>query len=251
MFFTYSSKCNENNHYIVKTGDTLYSIAKLYNISMDAVVEANPETDPGNLAPGHSILIPLAVPVASCPIGATAYTIQQGDDFYSIARRFRIHLSPLLKANPGINPDALLIGQRICIPAISSIYTNADYGIKFEYPYLWSKIDAERYEGIDGFFQVSAISSDESLEEVCSSEAHHSLKPYGTQPDISIIRSGGNECRMVIPSPDQLHEMRGQSALILKYHVPIEIKGKSCSYLIILTDKNHIKDIADTLELIK
>lgn len=261
MFCPYSCKCPEgikqsyplyaeDNHYIVQAGDTLYAISRFYNISLDDMIEANPCIEPENITPGQIISIPLAVSQISCPTGATAYIIQKGDTFYSIARRFKMHLSPLLKANPGINPDALLVGQTIYIPTISSIYTNAAYRIRLVYPYRWSKIDNERYEGIDGFFQISAISCNESLEMVSTSEAHHRHKPYGTQPVISKALTVSSESFMIIPSEDQPMEMRGQSALIVKYDSPVEIKDTSYEYLMIWADNNHIKDIAATLEFL-
>ncbi|HAI86727.1 MAG TPA: peptidoglycan-binding protein, partial [Firmicutes bacterium] len=35
---------------------------------------------------------------------------------YGVARRFRIAVPVLLRANPGVNPNRLQIGQLICIP---------------------------------------------------------------------------------------------------------------------------------------
>ncbi len=250
MFHLCSGSCSENNRHIVQWGDTLYAISRFYNVSLDALVETNPEVDPGNILPGHSIIIPLAVPSPNCPTGATDYTIQKGDTFYSIAKNFRLHLTPLLKANPGLNPDALLIGQKICIPAIYSSYVSETYGIKLIYPYLWSRVNDERYEGIDGFFQISAIPGDDPLDEIASLEAYHKLKPYGTQPLISRLQINSAECCMILPSEDQLHEMRGQAALIIKYNTPRIIRGISCGYLMILTDNAHIADIVETLELL-
>ena len=244
------SLCPNSNHYVVQEGDTLYAISRFYNISLDAMLEANPYIEPSHMLPGQVLCIPLATQPITCPTGATAYTIQKGDTFYSIAKSFNMHLSPLLKANSNINPDALLIGQSICIPTISSNYTNETYRIRLVYPYRWSKINNKRYEGIDGFFQVSAISSSGTLEELCSNEAHHKLKPYGTQPAINRTLANGNESCMIIPSEDQPMEMRGQSALIAEYDKPIEIEGTSYEYLIIWTDKNHIVDISDTLEFL-
>jgi TolB protein len=161
-----------------------------------------------------------------------------------------MRLSALLKANPNVNPDALLVGQCICIPMISSTYTNCAYKVKFAYPYRWSKIDNERYAGIDGFFQVSVVSSDATLEEICSREAHHKLRPYGTHPDISNTTIAGREVCFIIPSSDQTMEMRSQSALIAKYVTPVELEGISYPFLVIWTDKNHLRDIASSLELL-
>lgn len=52
-----------------------------------------------------------------CPMGTTPYTVKQGDTFYLIAKRENISLEDLLKANPGIDPNRLFIGQIICIPS--------------------------------------------------------------------------------------------------------------------------------------
>jgi LysM repeat protein len=242
-----SSPCLENNFYEMQEGDTFYKISKLYNISLDDLIEANHYIDPDLIHPGQIVNIPLTASKANCPIGATTYIVQKGDTFYSIAKKFKMRLSELLKANPYVNPDALLIGQSLCLPMISSSYINETYRIKFIYPYLWSKIDNERYAGIDGFFQVSAISRDVALEEVCSHEAHHKLKPYGTQPAIIKAEVDGHKACFIIPSADQPMEMRNQSALIAVYDKPIDINGTSCKYLIVWTEKNHLKDISDTL----
>ncbi len=51
-----------------------------------------------------------------CP-GGTLYTIQPGDTLYALSRRFGVPLERLLGANPGIDPNNLMVGQVICIPA--------------------------------------------------------------------------------------------------------------------------------------
>ena len=54
-----------------------------------------------------------------CPMGTTPYIVRQGDTFYLIAKRENVSLDSLLKANPGIDPNRLFIGQVICIPSSS------------------------------------------------------------------------------------------------------------------------------------
>lgn len=159
--------CAEINCYVVREGDTLYTISSFYNISPDDLIESNPDLEPDHILPGQMINIPLTAQPAECPLGAATYIIQKNDTFFSIARRYKMRLSKLLKANPNINPDALLVGQSICLPMISASFINETYRVKFIYPYLWSKFNNERYEGIDGFVQISAISNDTTLEEVC------------------------------------------------------------------------------------
>jgi LysM repeat protein len=80
------------------------------------LLEANPAIDPTMLAIGQVICIPLATPPVTCPAGTTAYTIQAGDTFYAIARRYGTTVAALQQANPGVDPNSLLVGQVICVP---------------------------------------------------------------------------------------------------------------------------------------
>lgn len=110
--------CPEGNLYTVRPGDTLFAIARRFRVSLDDLIEANPGIDPDRLQIGQVICIPLAVPPVVCPPGSTIYTIRAGDTFFNIARRFGITVEDLRRANPGVDPNALLIGQQICVPAV-------------------------------------------------------------------------------------------------------------------------------------
>ena len=52
-----------------------------------------------------------------CP-GGTIYTVRAGDTLFAIAQRFNTTIQAIINANPGIDPNRLFIGQRICIPGI-------------------------------------------------------------------------------------------------------------------------------------
>lgn len=51
----------------------------------------------------------------TCP-GGILYTIQPGDTVWQLSRRFGTTVDAILAANPGLDPQNLQIGQRICIP---------------------------------------------------------------------------------------------------------------------------------------
>lgn len=108
--------CPEGNYYTVTAGDTFYSLAQTFNLSLADLKEANPQVDPEKLEVGQVICIPLATPPVECPEGAVRYIVRKGDTFYSIAQKFNISVSDLEAANPNLDPEALLIGQKICIP---------------------------------------------------------------------------------------------------------------------------------------
>lgn len=55
-------------------------------------------------------------PSTTCPVGTTPYTVRSGDTFYILAQRFNTTVDAIQRANPTVNPNALQIGQVICIP---------------------------------------------------------------------------------------------------------------------------------------
>ncbi|MTI62234.1 MAG: LysM peptidoglycan-binding domain-containing protein [Firmicutes bacterium] len=101
--------------YTVVIGDTLYSIAKRYNISVQSIIESNPGIQAESLQIGQQICIPTqAPPQEPCP--GRLYNIKAGDTFISIARQFGYTLDALLAINPGVDPNNLRVGQEICLP---------------------------------------------------------------------------------------------------------------------------------------
>ena len=53
---------------------------------------------------------------ANCPVGSQSYTVQRGDSFYLIARKFGVSVRALMNANPAIAAGRLLVGDILCVP---------------------------------------------------------------------------------------------------------------------------------------
>lgn len=102
--------------YNVQLGDTIYSIARNFNIGVEELLSANPQIeDPDMLPPGQPLCIPYPLP-PECEDGFL-YTIQPEDTIYSISRKFGASIDDILIANPQIeDPTVIFAGQRICIP---------------------------------------------------------------------------------------------------------------------------------------
>ena len=101
--------------YTIRAGDTLYALANRFNTTVNAILALNPGIDPRYLRVGQIICIPTTQP-GGCPANTFSYTIQAGDTFFSLARRFNTTVAAIQAANPGVDPNRLQIGQRICIP---------------------------------------------------------------------------------------------------------------------------------------
>ena len=100
--------------YTIVAGDTLFALAARFNTTVQAILAANPGLDPNRLVIGQRICIPVPMPPPTCP--GFIYTIVAGDTLFALAARFNTTVQAILAANPGLDPNRLVIGQRICIP---------------------------------------------------------------------------------------------------------------------------------------
>jgi len=133
------------------------------------------------------------------------------------------------------------------------LYTNSKYKITLEYPPEWkeNKAYTNRYDGKDGFFQVTAISAESlSIDKVADEDAHHIAQPYGSNPQINKLMIQGEEARMIMPSSDQAKEMNSQAGLIIKYPKPVKIGNRTYNYFVLYADKNHIEEISKNIKFI-
>lgn len=93
--------------YVVKSGDTLWSIAKRYNVSVDDLKNANNITN-NLLTVGQNLIIP--------ETGAyKTYIVKSGDSLWKIAQENNINVDDLIKLND-LNSTVLQIGQQLLIP---------------------------------------------------------------------------------------------------------------------------------------
>lgn len=100
-----------DNTYIVKKGDSLYSIANKYGITVDQLKKANNLTS--NLLQINQVLNIPTEPINKEDY--VVYTVKKGDTLYGIANSYNITVNELLTFN-NLNNNNLSIGQNIKIP---------------------------------------------------------------------------------------------------------------------------------------
>jgi LysM repeat protein len=109
--------------YVVQPGDTLFSIAVRFGVSIDALRAANGLTS-DNIVPGQELVIP-GVPgpgptpapgVVPPPGGGTVHIVQPGENMFRISLMYGTTIEAIAAANGIRNPWFIYVGQRLIIP---------------------------------------------------------------------------------------------------------------------------------------
>lgn len=117
---------SSGNTYTVKSGDTLYSIARKYNITVNELKTLNNLTS-NTLSIGQILTIPTDDQDQTPPVIGNTYTVKSGDTLYSIARKYNVSVNDLKNAN-NLTSNTLSINQELVIPGNST--NNETYIVK-------------------------------------------------------------------------------------------------------------------------
>ena len=106
---------NTSEQYIVQRGDTLYSISKKFNISINKLKELN-NLESNTILPGQKLIIK----EPTNPPQPTTYKVQKGDTLYSISQKFNTTVDEIKRLN-NISSNNIYINQELYIPSTNTL----------------------------------------------------------------------------------------------------------------------------------
>jgi murein DD-endopeptidase MepM/ murein hydrolase activator NlpD len=92
---------------VVGKGETLYMIARRYDLPVRALIDANHLDPPFQLAAGTTLTLP----------HARFHTVQSGETLYGVSRLYGVEVSTLASINHLAEPYAIRSGQMLSLPA--------------------------------------------------------------------------------------------------------------------------------------
>ena len=112
----------------VKSQETLFGIAQMYNVSVDDIKKLNKELYSRELRNGERLFIPattkktdtIGIGSSEISLGTQHYTVQAKETKFGIARKFGISIAELEDLNPDLKGD-LKVGAKIIVPEKSVI----------------------------------------------------------------------------------------------------------------------------------
>jgi len=129
--------------YVVKSGETLFTIARAHHTSIKAVLEANNLDRNAVIKAGQSLIVPTntyfpngstarplvsqsssVVPPTTTSTAKGTYVVGKGDTLFSIARKNHVVIGKLMRMNGLGLTDSLRIGQVLKVSASSAFVPN-------------------------------------------------------------------------------------------------------------------------------
>jgi LysM repeat protein len=102
--------------HIVARGETVYSLANMYDTTEEAIYQLNPSAKEG-IYVGDTLLIPQRQTAGSNEEDKYRYhTILPKETLYSVSRSFNLSPEDIIAANPGLSAETFQAGKTIRIP---------------------------------------------------------------------------------------------------------------------------------------
>ena len=113
LFIPITTGTPNYNTYTVQKGDTLYAIAKMYDITVDELKRLNNITG-NNLYIGQQLIVPTTEDTEEYEL----YTVVKGDSLWLISQKYNVSVDDLIEIN-NLETVNLQIGDKLKIPKLS------------------------------------------------------------------------------------------------------------------------------------
>jgi len=111
----------ENNEikkiHIVKNGDTISSISKLYSINKDSIIKLNNLKDENYIFVGQNLIISESTEnlTKKSDLINNFHIVQTGENLTEISNKYNLKLIDLAEINNLNNPDSIKVGQKLLL----------------------------------------------------------------------------------------------------------------------------------------
>lgn len=107
--------CDCVDEYVVKAGDTLYSLAKRYGVTVEQLKEKN-HLSSNLIHVGQTLHVPFLNERKELPfVGERKHIIQKGDTLWELSKRYGVSVETLQQVNQ-LKSSTLIVGRTLIIP---------------------------------------------------------------------------------------------------------------------------------------
>lgn len=130
FLFTFKGFSQEKIKHIVESGESVYSIAKKYDVKLTDIYQLNPKTKGKVLALKSVLWIPAKQnPTAIKEVVKNEnhnkkidHEVLPKETLYGISKKYKVSIESIKEGNPAIEKEGLAIGMKLQIPVSEEIY---------------------------------------------------------------------------------------------------------------------------------
>ncbi len=152
--YTFDGSLVNENYYIVKKGDSLWSIANKYGLTVDKLKDIN-NLSSNMLSVGQKLLINDGTDVDN--VIENYYIVKSGDTLYSIAKKYGLTVDELKKMN-NLSSNTLSINQKLLVGNDMSTDDNYDVYVVKSGDTLWG-IASKYNTSVDKIKDINNLNS--------------------------------------------------------------------------------------------
>lgn len=152
--YTFDGSLVNENYYIVKKGDSLWSIANKYGLTVDKLKDIN-NLSSNMLSVGQKLLINDGTDVDN--VNENYYIVKSGDTLYSIAKKYGLTVEELKKMN-NLSSNTLSINQKLLVGNDTSTDDNYDVYVVKSGDTLWG-IASKYNTSVDKIKDINNLNS--------------------------------------------------------------------------------------------
>ena len=110
-------KFEKRKIHIVKIGDTISSITKLYSINKDLIIKLNNLKDENYIFVGQNLVISESTENTANKLDLinNSHIVQIGENLTDISNKYKLNLGYLIEINNLENPDSIKVGEKILL----------------------------------------------------------------------------------------------------------------------------------------
>lgn len=101
-------KSDKISVYVVRDGDSLSQIAKMFGVSTKTIIWANDLGDKGVIQPGQTLII--------LPVSGVRHTVEKGETVASIAKKYDVEADEIYDFNGLKRSQVLAVGDTLVVP---------------------------------------------------------------------------------------------------------------------------------------
>ena len=125
-------KTEKRKIHIVKIGETISSITKLYSINKDLIIKLNNLKDENYIFVGQNLVISESTENTANKLDLinNFHIVQIGENLTDISNKYKLNLGYLIEINNLENPDSIKVGEKILLSKNNSISSENSQIIK-------------------------------------------------------------------------------------------------------------------------